>query len=381
MKTPRIMLVAGEASGDQHAANLVQELRARVPEAICFGLGGEMMASSGVEVVHNIVSHAVIGIAEAVRKLGDFFKILQEAGNLLKHRHPDVLILTDLPDLNFRIAAKAKALGIPVIYYISPQVWAWRRGRVKTLKRLVDKMIVIFPFEEPIYQKAGVPVSFVGHPLLDIVKTEVDPNRARSRLLNGSSGPLIAMVPGSRSQEIEMLLPVMAQAGLILLRRFPQIRFFLPLAQTVSRCRVETILKESGLEVEIVTKEPYAARAAADLAIVSSGTATLETAILGIPMLIGYRMHALSYFLARIFVKLPYFGLANLVAGEKIAPEFLQDDFNCQNIAEMAGHLLTDSQAAERQRRSWVRVRERLGGAGAAGRAAEEVLKLLRKEH
>ena len=381
MKTPRIMLVAGEASGDQHAANLVQELRARVPEAICFGLGGEMMVSSGVEVVHNLVSHAVIGIAEAVRKLGDFFKILQEAGNLLKHRHPDVLILTDLPDLNFRIAAKAKALGIPVIYYISPQVWAWRRGRVKTLKRLVDKMIVIFPFEEPIYQKAGVPVSFVGHPLLDIVKTEVDPNRARSRLLNGSSGPLIAMVPGSRSQEIEMLLPVMAQAGLILLRRFPQIRFFLPLAQTVSRCRVETILKESGLEVEIVTKEPYAARAAADLAIVSSGTATLETAILGIPMLIGYRMHALSYFLARIFVKLPYFGLANLVAGEKIAPEFLQDDFNCQNIAEMAGHLLTDSQAAERQRRSWVRVRERLGGAGAAGRAAEEVLKLLRKEH
>jgi len=381
MKTPRIMLVAGEASGDQHAANLVQELRARVPEAICFGLGGEMMASSGVEVVHNLVSHAVIGIAEAVRKLGDFFKILQEAGNLLKHRHPDVLILTDLPDLNFRIAAKAKALGIPVIYYISPQVWAWRRGRVKTLKRLVDKMIVIFPFEEPIYQKAGVPVSFVGHPLLDIVKTEVDPNQARSRLLNGSSGPLVAMVPGSRSQEIEMLLPIMAQAGLILLRRFPQIRFFLPLAQTVSRCRVETILKESGLEVEIVTREPYAARAAADLAIVSSGTATLETAILGIPMLIGYRMHALSYFLARIFVKLPYFGLANLVAGEKIAPEFLQDDFNCQNIAETAGHLLTDSQAAERQRRSWVRVREHLGGAGAAGRAAEEVLKLLRKEH
>ncbi len=381
MKTPRIMLVAGEASGDQHAANLVQELRARVPEAICFGLGGEMMVSSGVEVVHNLVSHAVIGIAEAVRKLGDFFKILQEAGNLLKHRHPDVLILTDLPDLNFRIAAKAKALGIPVIYYISPQVWAWRRGRVKTLKRLVDKMIVIFPFEEPIYQKAGVPVSFVGHPLLDIVKTEVDPNQARSRLLNGSSGPLIAMVPGSRSQEIEMLLPIMAQAGLILLRRFPQIRFFLPLAQTVSRCRVETILKESGLEVEIVTREPYAARAAADMAIVSSGTATLETAILGIPMLIGYRMHALSYFLARIFVKLPYFGLANLVAGEKIAPEFLQDDFNCQNIAEAAGHLLTDSQAAERQRRSWVRVRERLGGAGAAGRAAEEVLKLLRKEH
>ncbi len=375
------MLVAGEASGDQHAANLVQELRARVPEAICFGFGGEMMASSGVEVVHNLVSHAVIGIAEAVRKLGDFFKILQQAGNLLQQRHPDVLVLTDLPDLNFRIAAKAKALGIPVIYYISPQVWAWRRGRVKTLKRLVDKMIVIFPFEEPIYQKAGVPVSFVGHPLLDIVKTEIDPKQARSRLLNGSSGPLIALVPGSRSQEIEMLLSIMAQAGLTLRHRFPEARFFLPLAKTISRRRVETILAESGLAVEIVTKEPYAARAAADLAVVSSGTATLETAILGVPMLIGYRMHALSYFLARIFVKLPYFGLANLVAGEKIAPEFLQDDFNCQNIAEAAGRLLTDSQAAERQRRSWVHVRERLGGAGAAGRAAEEVLKVLRKDH
>ncbi len=381
MNTPRIMLVAGEASGDQHAADLVRELRSRVPEAICFGLGGEMMASSGVEVVYNLVSHAVIGFAEAVRKLGDFFKILQVAGNLLQQRHPDVLVLTDLPDLNFRIAAKAKALGIPVVYYISPQVWAWRRGRVKTLKRLVDKMIVIFPFEEPIYQKAGVPVAFVGHPLLDIVKTESDPNQTRHRFLNGSAGPLIALVPGSRSQEIETMLPIMLQAGLNLRRKFNRIRFFLPLAKTVSRRRVETILAESGLAVEIVTKEPYAARAAADLAIVSSGTATLETAILGIPMLIGYRMHVLSYILARIFVKLPYFGLANLVAGEKIAPEFLQNDFNSRTVAEAACRLLTDSQAAENQRRSWIRVRERLGGAGAAGRAAEEVLKFVRKEH
>jgi lipid-A-disaccharide synthase len=380
MKNRSLMLVAGEASGDQHAAHLVQELKLRHPDLVCFGLGGDCMAAAGVEILHNLVSHAVIGIAEVFRKLGDFFDALREAERLLRERRPDALILIDLPDMNLRIAAKAKALGIPVIYYISPQVWAWRSGRIKTLKRLVDAMIVIFPFEEPIYQKAGVPVTFVGHPLMDSVKPEVDPAQMRQQLLAGTQGPLVALVPGSRSQEIESLLPVMAKVGREISVTFPHARYFIPLARTIARSQVEAILAAAGLDAVIVTDKPYAARAAADLAIVSSGTATLETAILNVPMIIGYRMHFISYILARMFVKLPYFGLANLVAGEKIAPEFLQHEFCPERVTAAALTLLKDAKAADAQRQGWDRVRGQLGGVGAAGRAADAVLKVLDKK-
>lgn len=380
MNPPRLMFVAGEASGDLHAANLVRELRLRAPGLRAFGLGGGQMAATGVEIVHDLVSHAVIGVAEVLRKLGDFWRALQSAESLLRERRPDAVVLIDFPDMNFRVAAKAKALGIPVIYYISPQVWAWRRGRVKTLKRLVDRMIVIFPFEELIYREAGIPVSFVGHPLLDIARPEEDAAAARARLLGSAAGPLIALLPGSRAQEIETLLPAMAAAGLRLRKEFPGACFCLPLAQTVSRERVEAILTEAGLAAMLVTENPYAARAAADLTLVASGTATLETAILGVPMLIAYRMHWLSYRLARWFVKLPYFGLANVAAGEKAAPEFLQDEVTPEALAAAGAGILRDPAVGDAQRRAWEKVKQRLGGPGAAGRAAEAVLRQIGRD-
>jgi len=373
------MFIAGEASGDQHAADLIRELKRCAPGLEAFGLGGAQMAAAGADVVQDLVSHAVIGVVEALRKLGDYYQALKRAESLLRDRRPDAVVLIDFPDMNFRVAEKAKALGIPVIYYISPQVWAWRRGRIKTLKRLVTRMIVLFPFEEPLYQKAGIPVSFVGHPLLDVARPEESPAAARARLLGTSKGPLVALMPGSRSQEIESLLPVMCGAALILKREFPEAHFFLPLARTVSRERVETILREQGLAPAIVTENPYANRAAADLTLVASGTATLETAILGVPMLIAYRMHWLSYMIAKLFVKLPYFGLANVTAGEKAAPEFLQHEVTPEALAAAGAQLLRDRAAAEAQRRVWDRVRQRLGGEGAAGRAAEAVLSTLRE--
>jgi lipid-A-disaccharide synthase len=380
MRPLRVMLVAGEASGDMHAANVVREIRQQVPDVEAFGFGGGQMLAAGVDVVQDLVAHAVIGVTEALKKLGDFYQVLKRAESLLANRRPDVLVLTDFPDMNFRIAAKAKAMGIPVVYYISPQIWAWRRGRIKTIKKIVDRMIVVFPFEEALYLEAGIPVSFVGHPLLDLAKPEIDPAKARRQLIGNEEGPLIALLPGSRAQEIELLLPVMCQAGKLIQARMPAARFFLPLAKTVSLQRVEEIVRKENLKVELVTKDPYACRAAADLAMVASGTATLETAILNVPMLIVYRMHWLSYALARWFVKLPYFGLANVVAGQKVAPEFLQGQVTPEALSTAALQLLPNTTAAGAQRRAWNDVRQRLGGPGAAGRAAEEVVKIGRTE-
>ncbi len=376
MSSLRVMLVAGEASGDMHAANVVRELRKRVPELEAYGFGGGQMIVAGVDVVQDLVSHAVIGITEALKKLGDFYQVLKRAESLLVNRRPDVLVLTDFPDMNFRIAAKAKALGIPVVYYISPQIWAWRRGRIKTIKKIVDRMLVVFPFEESLYTDAGIPVTFVGHPLLDMAKPEIDPAKAHTNLIGADEGPLISLLPGSRAQEIEMLLPIMCRAGKLIRAQIPNARFFIPLAKTVSRPRVEEIMREEAFLMDLVTKDPYACRAAADVALVASGTATLETAILNVPMLIVYRMHWLSYRLARWFVKLPYFGLANVVANQKVAPEFLQKEVTPQALAQAAVALLTQPMLAQQQRRMWNEVRQRLGGPGAAGRAAEAVMQV-----
>jgi lipid-A-disaccharide synthase len=369
-----IMIVAGEASGDQHAADLVKAIKEQAPQTAFFGFGGSLMAKAGVDIRYDLVSMAVIGVAEALKKIATFFRILKLARQLLSREKPDVVVLTDFPDLNFKIAARAKALGIPVVYYISPQIWAWRKGRIHTLKKIVDHMIVILPFEESLYKKAGIPVTFVGHPLVDAVKPEVDPALKRTQLLQGRAGPLVALAPGSRSQEIELLLPIMARCAKALEYSFSEIKFFIPLARTVSKVRVQEILDQEGLQAVIVEEAPLAARAAADLTIISSGTATLETAILNSPMLIAYRMHPLSYGLARLFVRLPYFGLANLTAGEKVAPEFLQHQFTPEEVVPQAVALLSRPELAEAQRRGWARVRARLGEPGAAKRAAEVVL-------
>lgn len=373
----KIMIVAGEASGDQHAADLVKAIKNKHPQATFFGMGGALMEQAGVTIHYDLVSMAVIGIVEAVKKIGTFFNILKLAEKLLKEQKPDAVVLTDFPDLNFKIAAKAKALKIPVIYYISPQIWAWRKGRIHTIKKIVDHMIVLFPFEKPLYEAKGIPVTFVGHPLLESIKPEVDPQIKRAQLLGKSSGPLVSLAPGSRMQEINLLLPVMAQTAKRLKQRFPEIKFILPLARTVSINRVKEILDQEDVDVTIIDEEPLAARAAADLTIVSSGTATLETAILDRVMIIGYKMHPVSYFLARLFVKVPYFGLANLAAGEKIAPEFLQDEFNPENLEQQAVTLLTDQEARHKQYQGWQKVKQRLGGSGAVARAAQVVLDVI----
>lgn len=371
------MFVAGEASGDQHAADVFKKIKQLNPDIEAFGMGGAMLEQAGVRVDYDLVSHAVIGIVEALAKIHEFFKILKLAKKSVKEERPDAVVLTDFPDLNFRIAAYAKSLGIPVIYYISPQIWAWRKGRIHTIKKIVDHMIVVFPFEESLYLDAGIPVTFVGHPLLDLVKPEVPVEPYRQTLLAGAEGPLIALLPGSRRQEIEFLLPTMANVGKLIQAKYEHARFIIPVARTVSQERIAEIVKETGITAQLVTEHPYSARAASDLAIVSSGTATLETAILGTPMIIGYRMKQISYWLARLFVKLKFFGLANLAADEKIAPEFLQDEFKPETILPVAERLLENKTAIEDQKQGWHRVRNRLGGSGAAQRTAEVILNII----
>lgn len=373
----KIMFVAGEASGDQHAAEVYKKIKQQRPEIEAFGMGGAMLEAAGVRIEVDLVSHAVIGIVEALAKISEFFKILTLAKRLLEKERPDAVVLTDFPDLNFRIAAYAKSLGIPVIYFVSPQIWAWRKGRIHTIKKIVDHMIVVFSFEEPFYRKAGIPVTFVGHPLLEQVKPEVPVAQRRQALLGEARGPLVALLPGSRRQEIEFLLPTMAGIAKRLREKHPQIQFVVPVARTVSAERIAAILDKVGLAAQLIREQPYSARAAADLAIVSSGTATLETAILGTPMIVGYRMKRISYWLARIFVKLKFFGLANLVADEKIAPEFLQDAFSPEKVFPIAEALLQDQAMIEKQKQGWARVRNRLGGIGAAARTAEVILKII----
>jgi lipid-A-disaccharide synthase len=374
---PKILVVAGEASGDQHAADVVTALLKRRPDLQILALGGERLRQAGARVEFDLVSHAVIGFTEALRKLGSFMRALRCARGLMEKERPDAVLLIDLPDLNFQIGGRAKALGIPVVYYISPQVWAWRRGRINTLRRFVDRMLVILPFEEELYRTARIPVAYVGNPLLDQVRLEADPQEVRRHLLGPAPGPLVALLPGSRSQEIEYLLPTLAEVGRRLVERFPGCRLILPLARTVSADRVTAILAAAHCEAFLLRDQLFAGRAAADLAIVSSGTATLETAILGTPQLIVYRMQPFSYWIARQFVKLPYFGLANLVAGQKVAPEFLQQEFTPDAVFEAAVSLLTDPAAALRQREAWAGVRQLLGGPGAAERAAGEILDFL----
>jgi lipid-A-disaccharide synthase len=366
----KLAVVAGEASGDLHASEVVQELKKLDLNVEMFGIGGDLLAAEGMTLLHHAKEMGIVGLFNVLRHLRMFRRIFDELLARIEAERPDAVLLVDYPDFNLRVAARCKALGIPVIYYISPQVWAWRRGRVKQIAQNVARMIVIFPFEADFYREHDVPVTYVGHPLVDELAHL--PRRAKSA--PSPNAPLrLALMPGSRRGEVSSLLPPMLDA-IAALRRDRAVDAFVIQAPTISSAELLAHMEATGTYVPIVAHDRGEALAGADLALSSSGTATLECAILGTPVVVMYRLSPATYFLARRLVKLPHFSLVNIVAEERVVPELIQHDVNGERIAKEVGELLAHYDDVVV---ALANVTEKLGGHGASRRAAEEVFRML----
>jgi lipid-A-disaccharide synthase len=369
----RVMISCGEPSGDLYAGALTRELLRLDPSAQISGLGSQHLRSAGATLVDDFRGLSVTGLLEVARVLPRTYAIYRR---LLAHAaatRPDVLVAVDFPDFNFRLAQAVRKLGVPVVYYISPQLWAWRPGRMKTLQRIADRVLVIFPFEEAMYRRAGVPVEWVGHPLLD-VSAEVEP---RATFLSGlgldPAKPVVALLPGSRINEVSAILPGLVDSARIIHERLPEAQFVLARAPYLSN-ELFTHLNSRGPAITTVADATDDVLAAADVALVASGTVTVQAALRECPMVVVYRLSSLTYRLGRPFVRVDTFAMANLVAGRQVVPELMQDDFTPDAVARHALPLLEDRAKAEAMRTELRAVRARLGTPGASRRAAEAVL-------
>ncbi len=371
----KIMIIAGEASGDIHGAHLVRAMRALDPHLDFFGVGGNALRQAGVHLMVDNSQIAVVGISEALLKFKIILSALRIVKKGLNRLRPALLILIDFPDFNLHVATVAKKLGIPVMYYISPQVWAWRTGRVKKIKNLVDHMVVIFPFEVDFYKKSNVPVTFVGHPLLDSVTSET--SRGKKKNLKGDS-LLIGLLPGSRNGEITRHLPTMVQAADILSEQLPGIRFAIPVASTVDTTLVEAIVEGGTSSRPLILRDGLRdVLDEAALVITASGTVTLEAAIAGTPMIIVYKVSPLSYWLGKRLIRVKHIGMANLVAERPIVPELIQHEASAENIASRVLQMLRDEKGLAEIRCQLRRVGQSLGTSGASKRTAEVAIRLL----
>jgi lipid-A-disaccharide synthase len=375
----RIMIVAGEASGDLHGAEVAKALLRLQQHIRITAMGGERMRQAGAEVIIDSAELSVVGLTEVLGKAGKILQAYFLLKKILNRGQLSLLILIDFPDFNLFLAKAAKRAGIPVLYYISPQVWAWRSGRVKKIARRVDKMAVIFPFEVPLYKGVGMEVEFVGHPLLDHVTGPGEDTNSQGRAVRrGPGGPLIALLPGSREKEVNSLLPEMVRAAEIIKSRKPGAAFVLPAAPGVNLEDVKRILGSSPLPISVVEGQTYQAIRESELAIAASGTVTLETAILGRPMVIVYQVSPLSYWVGRAMIKVKWVGLANLVAEKSIVPELLQGEARGERIAAEALKILDDEDYRGKMVTEMGEVRKKLGTPGAAERVARIALGMMK---
>jgi lipid-A-disaccharide synthase len=370
---PRLLVSCGEPSGDLYAADLVRHLRGRAPVPLdVFGLGGDRLETEGARLLAHVRDLAVVGLWEVVSHLPRFRRIFRDLLAEVDRARPALAVLVDYPEFNLRVARALHRRGIPVVYYVSPQVWAWRPRRLRAIRDHVAHMIVIFPFEERVYQDAGVPVTFVGHPLVDLAV----PERDRSGFLAGHgldpARPVVALLPGSRRKEIAHNLPALAGAVRLLAQRRPDLQFLAAVGPSI-----DPAILRAGLppNVALVQGRTHAVLSAADVAVVASGTATVEAALLGTPMVVVYRLSALTYHLGRRFVKVPHVAMANLIAEKAIVPELIQDAFTPERVADAVLPLL--GPAGDAMRHALSEVRRRLGSPGASGRAAEVVTGML----
>ena len=370
-KNKTIMIVAGEASGDMHGANLVREMLRIDPALNFYGIGGKKLREEGVKLLANASDMAVVGLTEVISKLGSILKIMGMMKRSLDERRPDLVILIDYPDFNLPLANAAKKRGIKIFYYISPQVWAWRKGRIGQIKKTVDKMAVILPFEVDTYGQEGFAVNYVGHPLLDMVKLNYSKQESRKKFGLAENKITIGILPGSRLSEVGKLMPELLRASEILAQKMPEVQFVLPLADTLEEKIITKIISGFNVKVKIISGNTYDVISCADLALVASGTATLETALLGIPMVIVYKISLLSYLIGRLIVDVKNIGLVNIIAGKTIVPELIQGDACGKRIAVEALAILTNEEKKQEMIKELMAIRARLGEPGAAIRAAQ----------
>jgi lipid-A-disaccharide synthase len=369
-----IMIVAGEASGDLHGAALAHALRRQAEGCRLVGMGGPAMAEAGVDCVADVTRASPVGFVEALGHLGALRRAFQRLrAVVVGPTPPRLVVLIDFPEFNLRLARVARQAAIPVVYFIPPQIWAWRPRRVKTIRRVVSLVLAVLPFERALYRRAGVPVEFIGHPLRDRIAAAPSREAARERLGLTASGEVIGLLPGSRPAEIDSVLPVMREATRLIRQRRPGVRFVLALAPTVERHAVSAVLG-SAPGVAVVGGQTYAVMRAADLLLATSGTATLEAALLGTPMVVCYRLTALSETIVRLLVRVPWVSLPNLLAGRAVVPELYRRATSPEKLADTALDLLASREGLAAQRAAFSEISEQLGTGNVAERAAALVL-------
>ncbi len=375
---PRVLISCGEASGDLYAAALVGELRQLRPDVEVIGFGGPRLAASGATLLDDYRRYSVTGLAEVVRQLPRTWRLYRRLVAEARRLRPDVFVPIDFPDFNFRLGRALARTGVPVVYYISPQLWAWRPGRLKSMAAFVRLVLPIFPFETAIYRQAGIPVEFVGHPLLDLQPTPVPRDAFLRQIGCDPARRVVGILPGSRRNEVTALLPDLTRAARLIHQSVPDVQFVIARAPNLDDALFAPALHErAGLSLAIVEDRPDDVLAAADVVITASGTATVQTALHEKPMVIVYRVSSLSYRLGRRFLKVDTFGMANLIAGRRVAPELMQEGFTPEAVARHTTHLLNDVSAADGMRQAWREVRQRLGGPGASRRAAQAILRTI----
>jgi lipid-A-disaccharide synthase len=373
----RLLLSCGEASGDLYAGALTRELRALEPSLTVAGLGGPQFEAAGGRLIDDYRDIAVTGLTEAIAKVPRSFAALRRLVAAARAERPDALVVIDSPDFNFRLAPAVKKLGVPVVYYISPQIWAWRPGRLKTIRDIADRVLVIFPFEEAIYRDGGVPVEFVGHPLVDLSAPSMTRERFLAQHALSVSAPTVAVLPGSRPNELSRILPDLVAAAGLIRAQIPEVQFVVARAPDLSNRLFEPV-NSIAAGIAIVEGDTNTVLASADVALTASGTATVQTALHDTPMVIVYRLSPMTYRLGKHLVNVSTVGMVNLIAGELIVPELIQDAFTPDAVAREAISMLTDRARAAKIREGLARVRARLGGPGASRRAAEAILNVVR---
>lgn len=373
MSGKKLFIVAGEASGDAHAANLIHAAKELIPDLRVEGLGGDIMRQAGCELRADLVSSAVMGFVQVAKKIRYFQKLLAETKEYLQQQRPDLLVLVDYPGFNLRLAETAKKIGIPIVYYISPQVWAWRPKRIKKIARLVDKMIVILPFEKELYANVDVDVSYVGHPLLDSISKATLDEGFLAQFDIPDPSCLIGLLPGSRRQEIESFLPVMLDTARLLLKRMPRATFLIPCSSQSNMDFVQTIIGNMDLPVKVFRGKIYEVANVSRCCIVASGTATLEVAFFLTPLVVVYKTSHLLWLIGRKFLLVDHISLVNILAGKEVVPEMLQYRMKAELLDEIVFELCQEGERRNTMINELKDVRSLLGTPGAAARAAKIV--------
>ena len=370
-----VLVSCGEPSGDLYAGALVEQLRRREPDVRVLGLGGDRLRAAGAELVGDFRGLTVTGLVEALRVLPTSLAMLRRLVRVARETRPDVLVVIDFPDFNFRLAAAVRRLGIPVVYYIPPQLWAWRSGRMRTLRELADRILVIFPFEPEIYRKAGTAATFVGHPLVELATPRASREAFLSSLGLSPGLRIVGLLPGSRPNEVKEMLPRLLAAAPLVSAAVPDARYLIARAPNLPD-ELFASVADAPVPISIVEERADDVLSSCDVVVTASGTATVQAAIHECPMVVVYRLAPLTYALGRRFVHVDTFAMVNLVAGERVAPELIQDAFTPEAVAREAVRLLTDVEYRGRTIAALRRVKEKLGGGGATARAADAVLEV-----